>query len=71
MSPRRHGTGDTYTCAFTVLVAQLDTELEHEDTVLVTVHDNDGNTGEVGADETVTFDLSRRLSNSRNRTSPR
>ena len=37
---------DTYTCTFTVLVAQLNAELQHKDSVVVTAHDNDGNSGE-------------------------
>ena len=44
---QRHGP-DTYTCTFTVLVAQLAAELQHKDTVTVTVHDNDGNSRECG-----------------------
>ena len=52
------GSGDdTYTCAFTVIVAQLGTELQHQDSVVVTVHDNDGNSRSAGDDEIVTFDL--------------
>ena len=52
------GSGDdTYICAFTVFVAQLGTELQHQDSVVVTVHDNDGNSRSASDDEIVTFDL--------------
>ena len=34
---------DVYTCTLTVLVAQVAAELQHKDSVVVTVHDNDGN----------------------------
>ena len=40
-----------------MLVAQLNAELQHKDTVIVTVHDNDGNSSDAGDDEFVTFDL--------------
>jgi hypothetical protein len=48
---------DTYTCAFTTRVAQLATELEHKDTVTVTIHDNDGNSRAFAASAVIPFNL--------------
>src|SRR4029079_14047585 len=48
---------DTYTCEFTVLVAQLAVELQHEDKVTVTAHDNDGNSADAVGAAIVLFDL--------------
>jgi hypothetical protein len=53
-----NGAGDdTYSCTFTVIVAQLAAELQHEDTVTITAHDDDGNSAASSDAEIVTFDL--------------